>query len=219
MEALLTRRILGNMAPSHGDSGARQAAPAQKEKQTCEERGPMMTDRVIFVCTIIIAAVYLYATTLIPSLEIGDPLGPKAFPRLLGIVLLIAAGLLFLEIWKERKQPKPAPGEELAIWRYAGVIIAVTVWTGIYYAAFDKLGYIISTTVYLVALMAWFNRGKWVANVLTAVLFSLLSYIMFVKLDVNLPRGVEAVTGLSEAVVKVTDAIVGVFKPIIGWFK
>lgn len=179
----------------------------------------MMTDRVIFVATIIIAAVYLYATTLIPSLEIGDPLGPKAFPRLLGITLLIAAGLLFLEILKERKQPKPAPGEELATWRYAGVIIAVTVWTGIYYAVFDKLGYITSTTVYLLALMAWFNRGKWLANVLTAVLFSVLSYLMFVKLDVNLPRGVEAVAGLSEAVVKVTDAIVGVFKPIIGWFK
>src|SRR5688572_27738198 len=179
----------------------------------------MMTDRVIFACTIIIAAVYLYATTLIPSLEIGDPLGPKAFPRLLGITLLIAAGLLFLEILKERKQPKPAPGEELATWRYAGVIIAVTVWTGIYYAVFDKLGYITSTTVYLLALMAWFNRGKWLANVLSAVLFRVLSYLMFVQLDVHLPRGVEAVAGLSEAVVKVTDAIVGVFKPIIGWFK
>src|SRR5687767_15922818 len=99
----------------------------------------MMTDRVILICTIIIAAVNLYATTLIPSLEIGDPLGPKACPRLLGITLLIAAGLLFLEIWKERKQARPAPGEELATWRYAGVIIVVTVWTGIYYAVFDKL--------------------------------------------------------------------------------
>src|SRR5262245_65477202 len=62
-----------------------------------------MTDRVILVCTIIIAVVYLYATTLIPSLEIGDPLGPKAFPRLLGIALLIAAGMFGLEMWRERK--------------------------------------------------------------------------------------------------------------------
>jgi len=95
----------------------------------------------------------------------------------------------------------------------------VTVWTGIYFWVFDKLGFIVSTTLYLLALMAWFNRGKWLANVLTAVLFSVLAYIMFVKLDVNLPRGVEAVAGLSEAVIKVTDAIIGVFKPIIGWFK
>ena len=151
----------------------------------------MMTDRVIFVCTIIIAAAYLYATTLIPSLEIGDPLGPKAFPRLLGIFLLIAAALLFVEMWKDRKAKVAPPAEgELAPWRYAGLILAITVWTGLYYAAFERLGYIVATAIYLLALMAWFHRGKWVANVLTALLFSGLSYWMFVALDVRLPQGI-----------------------------
>jgi len=151
----------------------------------------MMTDRVIFVCTIIIAAVYFYATTLIPSLEIGDPLGPKAFPRLLGGFLLIAAGLLFLEMWKDRKNTaQPAGDAGASIWRHAGVIAGVTVWTGLYYVVFDKLGYVVASTVYLIALTAWFNRGKWMANVLTSVLFAGLSYWMFVKLDVNLPKGI-----------------------------
>ena len=151
----------------------------------------MVTDRVIFVCTIIVAAVYLYATTLIPSLEIGDPLGPKAFPRLLGVFLLIAGGLLFLEMWKDRKANVPPPaGGELGPWRHVGMIAAITVWTGIYYAAFEPLGYVVSTAIYLLALMAWFNRGKWVANVLTAILFSGLSCWMFVALDVNLPKGI-----------------------------
>lgn len=151
----------------------------------------MMTDRVIFVCTIIIAAVYFYATTLIPSLEIGDPLGPKAFPRLLGICLLIAAGLLFLEMWKERKLRTPqSDSEEAGKWQHGGVIAVVTVWTGAYYFAFDRLGYIVASAIYLLALMAWFNRGKWVANILTALLFSGLSYWMFVTLDVNLPKGI-----------------------------
>lgn len=151
----------------------------------------MMTDRVIFVCTIIIAAAYLYATTLIPSLEIGDPLGPKAFPRLLGIFLLIAAGLLFLEMLKDRKaKVAPPPEGELAPWRYVGMILAITVWTSFYYFAFERLGYVVATAVYLLALMAWFHRGKWVANVLTAVLFSGLSYWMFVTLDVRLPTGI-----------------------------
>jgi len=151
----------------------------------------MMTDRVIFVCTIIIAAVYFYATTLIPTLEIGDPLGPKAFPRLLGAFLLIAAGLLFLEMWKERKQRTPqTDSNEAGMWRHGWVIVSVTVWTGVYYLAFDRLGYIVATSLYLLALMAWFNRGKWLANVLTSALFAGLSYWMFVTLDVNLPKGV-----------------------------
>ena len=151
----------------------------------------MVTDRVIFACTIIIAVVYLYATTLIPTLEIGDPLGPKAFPRLLGIALLIAAGLLFLEMWKDRKaKVAPPPEGELAPWRHAGMIAVITVWTGIYYAAFETLGYVVATAIYLLAMMAKFNRGKWVANVLTAVLFAGLSYWMFVALDVRLPTGI-----------------------------
>jgi putative tricarboxylic transport membrane protein len=151
----------------------------------------MVTDRVIFACTIVIAVVYLYATTLIPTLEIGDPLGPKAFPRLLGAFLLIAAGILFLEMWRDRKaKVAPPPEGELAPWRYAGMIAVITAWTGIYYAAFEPLGYIVATAIYLLALMAWFHRGKWVANVLTAVFFSGLSYWMFVALDVRLPMGV-----------------------------
>mgnify|MGYP003347516726 CR=1 FL=1 len=68
----------------------------------------MLTDKVIFVATLILAAVYFYATSQIPSLEIGDPLGPKAFPRLLGIGLLITAGILLMEILRARKTPPAA---------------------------------------------------------------------------------------------------------------
>lgn len=148
----------------------------------------MMADRVILACTLIVAAIYLYATTLIPSLEIGDPLGPKAFPRLLGIGLLIAAGLLGLEMWKDRNEGAgavPAPRDLRFVW----VLVAVVLWTGLYYAFLQKLGYIIDSSIYLFALMSWFHRGKWVANAVTAVLYSALSYLLFVKLDVSLPKG------------------------------
>ena len=149
-----------------------------------------MTDRVIFVCAIVVAAVYLYATTLIPTLEIGDPLGPKAFPRLLGACLVIGAGLLFVEIWKDRKSAAPrSAAADAPDFRHLWVLVAVTVWTAAYYLAFDPAGYIVATASYLLALMAWFNRGKWIANVASAVLFSVLSYVMFLKLDVNLPKG------------------------------
>jgi putative tricarboxylic transport membrane protein len=151
----------------------------------------MMTDRVILISTIIIAVVYFYATTLIPSLEIGDPLGPKAFPRLLGFALLLAASMLALELWKQRKTAASQSRDESPFeWRVVRVIACVAVWTGLYYVAFQPLGYIAATAVYLLGLMAWFNRGKWVANVITSVLFAGLSYFMFVKLDVNLPKGI-----------------------------
>jgi len=150
-----------------------------------------MTDRVILAFTVAIAAVYLYATTLIPSLEIGDPLGPKAFPRLLGIALLFAAAMLAKEIWWNRKDRAPeVPASELFEPVIVKILLCVVAWTAVYYAVFDALGFIVATTLYLLGLMAWFNRGKWLANVLTAALFSIGTYVMFVQLDVNLPKGI-----------------------------
>lgn len=176
-----------------------------------------MADRVIFVCTIVVAAVYFYATTLIPSLQIGDPLGPKAFPRLLGVCLLIGAGLLFIEIWKDRKvqQSRPAGPRD---WRHLWIIAGVTVWTGIYYAVFEKLGYVVATTLFLLALMAWFNRGKWLSNVLSTIFFSILSFVMFVKLEVNLPRGMEPINRISDAIIVVVNAVIAAFKAIFSQF-
>ncbi|HSF21528.1 MAG TPA: tripartite tricarboxylate transporter TctB family protein [Burkholderiales bacterium] len=149
-----------------------------------------MADRIILACTVLLAVVYLYATTLIPSLEIGDPLGPKAFPRLIGVALLIAAGMLGLEMWRERgKDAAQGGGAALFDPRVVKVITVVVIWVGIYYATLEVLGYIIATTAFLFPLMAWFNRGKWLANALSAVAFAALTYWLFVALDVRLPRG------------------------------
>jgi len=52
------------------------------------------------------------------------------------------------------------------------------------------LGYVIATSIYLLALMAYFHPGKWTMNILTAVLFCIGSYLMFTKLlGVTLARG------------------------------
>jgi len=150
-----------------------------------------MTDRVILGVTVIIAVAYLYATTLIPSLEIGDPLGPKAFPRLLGVGLLIAAAMLGMEIWAKHKANTPdVPASAMFDPVIIRILVCVVAWTAGYYALFDPLGFIVATTLYLLGLMAWFNRGKWIANVLTSTLFSVGTYVLFVKLDVSLPKGV-----------------------------
>lgn len=150
----------------------------------------MSVDRVIFVCIIVLTAVYFYATAQIPTLEIGDPLGPKAFPRLLGIGLLITAAMLFMEIWRARKTPPEDASQALGDRRHLKVVGAVVAVTAVYLAVFTLLGYVIATSIYLLVLTAYFHPGKWTANILTAVLFAVLSYLMFSKLGVTLPRGV-----------------------------
>ena len=43
-----------------------------------------MGDVLLGVCVAIGAAVYLYAAARLPALQIGDPMGPQAFPALIG---------------------------------------------------------------------------------------------------------------------------------------
>jgi putative tricarboxylic transport membrane protein len=153
-----------------------------------------MTDRVIFVCTLVLAALYLYATEQLPTLEIGDPLGPKAFPRILGAGLILTAVLLFVEMVKARKTapadreaPPGKPGERGAPMVVAGVVV----WTFLYFLVFERLGYVLATTLYLLPLTMYFNKRKTVMNVLTVVLFCIGSYLMFTKvLGVNLAPGI-----------------------------
>ncbi len=151
-----------------------------------------MADRIILVCILILAGVYFWATSQIPTLEIGDPLGPKAFPRLLGGGLILAAMMLLLEIIKERKSAPqaaaPAEKEDTSSYK---VVAAVAVATGLYFVLFEPLGYAVSTALFLLATTTYFNKGKWWANVLTSVLYSFISYYAFTKLlGVNLPRGI-----------------------------
>jgi putative tricarboxylic transport membrane protein len=151
-----------------------------------------MADRVIFVCILVLAGVYFYATEQLPSLEIGDPLGPKAFPRLLGVALVITAVILLIEMLRARKSPT-APAAPKAEGSNRGVylvIAAVVVWTFLFFLVFEPLGFVVATSLYLVVLTAYFNPGKWVTNVLSSVLFCVGSYWMFKVLGVSLPQGV-----------------------------
>jgi putative tricarboxylic transport membrane protein len=151
----------------------------------------LLIDRIICAVMLILAVVYFYATAQIPSLEIGDPLGPKAFPRLLGILLLVSVVMLFFETLKKGADKKATLKFRREDRRHLQLIGAAVVWTGLYFWLFEPVGYLVSTAAYLLALMAVFNRNKWTANILTAVLFAIGSYILFVKiLGVSLPAGI-----------------------------
>jgi putative tricarboxylic transport membrane protein len=150
-----------------------------------------MTDRIVFVSILILAGVYFWATSQIPTLEIGDPLGPKAFPRLLGVGLLISAAMLLAEIIKAGKSAPASTSSEPEEASTYKIVAAVVVATGIYFALFEPLGYAVSTTLFLLAMTHFFNKGKMLTNVVTSILYGFISYYVFTKaLGVNLPRGI-----------------------------
>ena len=160
----------------------------------------MFIDRIIVVCTVVLALLYFYGASLIPSLQIGDPLGPKAFPYLIGIGLLVSAAWLLLETLQAGKsgvadppdladqadQADRAPEDN----RHLLVIAGVVAWIAFYFALFEPVGFLLATPVSLLGLMVYFNRNTWVANVLTSVFFPVGIYFLFSKvLGVNLAKG------------------------------
>jgi len=151
-----------------------------------------MANRITVGFAVVLATLYLYATAQFPALQISDPLGPKVFPRLLGIGLLLTAGALLVETLRAKKPEKMVEGQKMSgeglhYW----IVSALTIWTGLYLAVFEWLGYALSTSIYLLILMAYFHRGRWTSNILTSALFSFISYWMFTKLlAVSLPRGI-----------------------------
>ena len=149
-------------------------------------------DRILLFFMITLAAVYLYATEQFPAMEISDPLGPKAFPRILGIGLILAAVGLLIEMIRASKT-KPNEPTESAVQEQGTywMVAATVVVTALYFAVFERLGYAVATNIYLFLLMAYFHKGKWTANILTSVLYSFCSYLVFTKLlEVRLPRGI-----------------------------
>jgi putative tricarboxylic transport membrane protein len=145
------------------------------------------------VCIIAFAAVYLLADSALPPAHIGDPLGPKAFPALVGGGLILSGLLLFLEIWKKRRAEAGSSAAEPKIpvdKRQVVILIVMIAWTALYYGCFERLGYLLATPVFLFGLLSHFHRGHMRANAIIALGFTLVVYSLFsVLLGVPLPTG------------------------------
>ena len=64
-------------------------------------------------------------------------------------------------------------------------------WTALYYVAFEPVGYIVSTLVYLSALLIFFHRVNPLINLGYAAAFTAVAYLLFTNfLQVVLPSGI-----------------------------
>ena len=141
---------------------------------------------------IIVAAIYLFADAGLRTARIGDPLGPKAFPALVGGGLILSAVLLVFETLAKRRtledrtfEPRTKDEKHLVL-----VMIGMVVWAGLYYYVFETLGYLIATPLFLLGLLSYFNHRKYLTNVLVALGFTGVVYLLFsILLGVPLPSG------------------------------
>lgn len=150
-----------------------------------------MANAILFAGTLGLAGAYFYAIfATIHVRAFGDPVGPRMFPILLGCALLLSAAMLAYEMWWK---PKSQEGVTAQPESRQGLLIVLTIaaLTLAYFLAFEWLGYVASTSIYLTLLMSYFHKGKNLINISTAIGFSLATYLLFAwGLQVSLPSGV-----------------------------
>lgn len=114
---------------------------------------------------------------------IGRPLEPRIFPVMLGVSLIVLSIVMIAkEIAKGEVKQKTEKGTEKK--RSNLVRILLTALLSVIYAfLFDRVGYVISTVLFLEGVLWVFNGiEKWKTNTIVALVFSLFIYILFAKL-------------------------------------
>lgn len=104
-----------------------------------------MSDRIFGVIGLALAAFYVWSATLIELSFISDPLGPKAFPFIIGGVLALASVVALVA-------PDPEP-----IWPGSGRFLEIVGAVALLFAysvALPQLGFLIST-VFAAGFLSW----------------------------------------------------------------
>jgi putative tricarboxylic transport membrane protein len=150
-----------------------------------------MADRWLAGFVLALSAVYLVATSRLPSLDIGDPLGPKAFPFLIGGLGCITAIWLIIETLRKRPAVATPDVAQPPEQHHALAVIAVMAWMFVFYFLIERLGFLLSCAMFLAGLTGYFNRGRWLMNAAVCLGFPLGVYFAFSEiLGISLPRGV-----------------------------
>ena len=138
------------------------------------------------VGSVIFLAFGIYGLVLSLRLPMGSWAEPGAgpFPLMVSILLCLSGIKLFYSgkgtvegDWKTLCQEQPTPFQ----------IVLLTV---AFIAALDRMGYLLTSTLYLFALLFWVSRYKVWISVVIAVSIGIGSWYVFGKLlDTSLPAG------------------------------
>ena len=98
----------------------------------------MASDRIFGLVALFVALAYIASATQIQTSFLADPVGPKAFPILIGAVAALSALILIL-------RPDPDP-EWPSVRTFGSLLVAVIVLVGYAYAL-KPLGFVMPTAI------------------------------------------------------------------------
>lgn len=143
--------------------------------------------------SICLAAGYFAASFKLPTMMMGDPVGPRAFPMLIASGLALCGLLLAWEARHKNGQARSEADLKANISSNLSdlpLVLRATLWTGMYFLAFEHIGYLLATFIFLFGGIVAFRRSRWSVSLAVAAGCSLGFYLIFVGLlGANLPFG------------------------------
>lgn len=150
----------------------------------------MKHDILVALVVVLFAVAYLVGAFMINEPNTSySAVGPRFFPILIGAGMLIAGVWLGWQAWRKQQIPnaKSEALEEID-WRTWGA--CVTVLLG-YMVAFETVGYLITTTVFLFLQARVFGSRAWVRDAIVSIVLTGVIYFFFNGLlKVGLPKGI-----------------------------
>ncbi|GAB4364025.1 MAG: hypothetical protein Kow009_00690 [Spirochaetales bacterium] len=141
------------------------------------------------ILTILLGSMYTYLAWMLPRATVGNPIAPSVFPLILGGGMTLMGILLLVE---EKTLPSKKEGKPVSftITQYGKSIATVVLLCVLYAMSFERLGYLLSTFLFLALLLYVFNgKERWKSILGISVGFSLGVYVLFGQvLNIQLPR-------------------------------
>lgn len=135
------------------------------------------------ILSLLIGLTYTVFALLLPDAAIGRAAEPKFFPMTLGILMIVLSAMLLFDELKKNKKETEKITSRFTIDTNLKKIGLTCLFSILYAILFDKLGYVISTVLFLEGELFLFNGlKKWKINTIVALIFSLFIYILFSKL-------------------------------------
>ena len=146
--------------------------------------------RIVSIFFLILSAAYLVGSLSLPLGSARKP-GPGIVPLAIGIFLCFSSLLYFVKVFFLEKKRPEGKGEGFHLGKDSLRLIGLLFFLCFYGFFFKILGYMLSTTIFMMGVMALLEMRKWTQILLISILTAGCSYYFFaVVLQVNLPHGI-----------------------------
>ena len=146
----------------------------------------MNPDLIVGIFSAAFGVAYAVMSWNLPDASIGNPMAPKYFPLGVGVLAVILAIMLIVRGVGRGKVASKKKAPDKGYWV---LIVGLIVCCLVYAFILEKIGFIISTIIFLLGMLFLVNGVKgWLANIITAVIYSVGVWYIFEKVfQLSLP--------------------------------